>query len=191
MKLFSEAMECLKGVGLQDPAFMFNGFDWAALDEEPVVGLGGGNGHTSVAIARAFPHLCVIIEDLLSNAEPAKATISSELQSRVTFLEHNFFQPQLVTDAKAYFTRVVFHDWEDEECVRITQQLLPQLEKGKKLFVADQILPPPVTTSMYDENAMRRTNMLMFSVAGGEERIRDSRLRRIDILEEANWLCLS
>jgi hypothetical protein len=139
-KLFSQATECLKGGGAQDPSFIVNGFDWGALGEGPVVDLGGGNGYISVAVAKAFPHLRVAVEDLLSNAEPARATISSELQSCVNFLVQDFFRPQLVTDAKANFARMVFHDWPDEDCVRIIQQLMPELERGKKLFVADQIL---------------------------------------------------
>jgi hypothetical protein len=67
MKLFSEAMECLKGGGVQDPSCIINGFDWAALGEGPVVDLGGGNRHISVAIAKAFPRLRIVIEDLPSN----------------------------------------------------------------------------------------------------------------------------
>lgn len=110
MKLFCEAMECLKGGGAQDPSLIVNSFDWGALGEGRVVDLGGGNGHISIAVAKAFLHLRVVVEDLPSNVEPARATISSDLQSRVSFLEQDFFQPRLVTNAKAYFARMFFHD---------------------------------------------------------------------------------
>lgn len=54
MKLFSEAMECLKGGSAQDPSFVIGGFDWAALGEGPIVDLGSGNGHISIALARGI-----------------------------------------------------------------------------------------------------------------------------------------
>jgi 6-hydroxytryprostatin B O-methyltransferase len=69
---------------------------------------------------------------------------------------------------------MVFHDWPDEDCIRIIQQLMPQLKKRKKMFVADQILQPPGTTSMYSENTTRRRDMLMFLIAGGKERSLDN-----------------
>lgn len=46
---------------------------------------------------------------------------------------------------------------------------MPQLQRGKKPFVADQILPPPGTTLMHAENMMGRADVLMVSVAGDKE----------------------
>jgi hypothetical protein len=80
-----------------------------------------------------------------------------------------------MTEAKAYFARIVFYDWLEEDCERIIRPLMPQLEDGKKLFIADQILPPPGNISIYAENTLRRMDMFMFSVAGGKERSLDER----------------
>lgn len=119
MKLFSEAMEYLKIAGDQDLSFIVNGFDWAALGGGPVVELDGGNGHIAIPAAKAFTRLQFIIEEPPSNAEPVKAATQSDLPSRVSFPEHHYFKPPPVADAKAYFALRVFHDWLDEDCVRI------------------------------------------------------------------------
>ncbi|KAL2007609.1 hypothetical protein VTN00DRAFT_9047 [Thermoascus crustaceus] len=50
-----------------------------------------------------------------------------DLQQRVTFTEHDFFQPRPV-QADVYFFRHVLHDWSDADCVRILQALLPALK---------------------------------------------------------------
>ena len=170
METFSSAMACLTGKQTLNLQHMVNGFDWAALGEGPVVDLGGGNGHVSVTIAKAFSNLRLIVEDLPSNAEPARSTIPEDLQSRVSFLEHNFFEPQPMIEAKAYFARRIFHDWPDEDCLRIIQQLMPQLKEGKKLFIADQVLPPAGTVSLYEESRFRSSDLVMFATVGGKER---------------------
>jgi 6-hydroxytryprostatin B O-methyltransferase len=87
MKLFSEAMESLKGGGAQDPSFIVNGFDWGALREGPSWTSVGGDRHISIAVAKTFPSLRIIVEDLPSNAEPPKAAIPDELRNRVSFLK--------------------------------------------------------------------------------------------------------
>ena len=57
-----------------------------------------------IAIAKAFPSLRFIIQDLPStiNAHPP---LPKELGNRITFMAHDFFKEQLIKDADVYFFR--------------------------------------------------------------------------------------
>lgn len=60
-------------------------------------------------------------------------------------MEHDFFKPQPVKDADAYFFRLVFHDWPDQECTEILRNLVPALKNGASILICDSVLPEPNT----------------------------------------------
>lgn len=67
-------------------------------------------------------------------------------QSRLTFMQHDFFTPQPIRDANVYFVRQCFHNYNDADCVRILQALVPALEccpAGTPLLINDIVLPEP------------------------------------------------
>ncbi|KIW30649.1 uncharacterized protein PV07_06377 [Cladophialophora immunda] len=177
MAKFSAAMRVV-GQAIVGPKYTqyTQGFDWAGLGEAVVVDMGGGNGHISVPIARAHPNLEIIVQDLETNAEPAKAAIPDELRGRVTFQAQDFFQPQpaglVRSPPTVYLLSRVLHDWPDGDCVRILQNLVPVMAKGKtKLFVVDRVLPDkPGEIPVHQEALMRSLDLLMYNLVGGKER---------------------
>jgi hypothetical protein len=93
-----------------------------------------------VALAKTFPNLKLIVEDLPS-VEPAfRAYVPAELGSRVTFQAHDFFQPQPVV-ADAYFLKVVLHDWSDKYAIKILRSLLPGLRTGARIILCEACSP--------------------------------------------------
>ena len=175
MENFSQAMKAVAagGGGLVDHAL--NGFDWKALGCGTVVDLGGGNGHVSIAIAKACPDLKIIVQDLPGNQEAARSNIPSDLQitGRVTFMAHDFFQPQPVTDAKVFFLRLILHDWRDDACLVIIQSLLPGMRMGARLLVMDRVLATPTTLTANTGMNGRYMDLAMFGTTGGGERSLD------------------
>lgn len=107
--------------------------------------VGGSSGHDAVALARSFPSLKIIVQDL-PGVEPAFcAYVSPELASRVTFQAHDFFEPQSVV-ADVYFLKVVLHDWSDKYSMKILRSLLPGLRDGARIILCESCAPP-----MYNE----------------------------------------
>src|ERR1700761_5603056 len=110
MTMFADAMKSSEA-GQEAGHFVY-GFDWASLGEGPVVDLGGSNGYISIPIAKEYPKLKIIIQDLEANREHAAKLIPADLKERITFQVQDFFQPQGVkTGAKAFFMREIIHDW--------------------------------------------------------------------------------
>ncbi|KAI0898948.1 S-adenosyl-L-methionine-dependent methyltransferase [Annulohypoxylon nitens] len=64
------------------------------------------------------------------------------LESRIKFMEHNFFKPQPVT-ADVYIYRHVLHDWDDEDSIKILSSLFPALKPGARILISEGIVPSP------------------------------------------------
>ena len=63
------------------------------------------------------------------------------LSSRVTFSEHDLFQPQFII-AQIYILKLILHDWPTAECIRIIRSLIPALQPGAKILFIDYIGKP-------------------------------------------------
>lgn len=171
MKNFSDAMKCITSITGNDKAYIWNGFDWAGLENGPVVDVGGGNGHVSVTIAEGFPKLQFIIQDLPFNEKPAADTIPGDMKDRVTFQAHNFFEAQPPDlQVKAFFLKAVLHDWPDHDCVRILSHLLPKVEQGARIFIMDRITPAPGKKPTHYESFVIFIDLEMYSQLGAKER---------------------
>ena len=109
-------------------------------------------------------------EDLLAQG---KAQNLSDLDGRVTFMEHDFFDPQPELNAGAYLIRQVVHNWNDADCIRILRNIVPALEKcgpDTPLLINEMILPEPGTKSRYEEHLLRQVDMLVMVSLGAKQR---------------------
>ena len=80
-------------------------------ESSPVlIDIGGGLGHDLVALKKKHPTLPgqLIVQDL-----PIVADSIKDLPSGISAMKHDFFAPQPIKNAKAYYLRAVLHDWPD------------------------------------------------------------------------------
>ena len=149
------------------------GFDWNSLGEATVVDLGGNTGHCSVVIAEAAPKVKCIIQDLpgiLAHAQdPHHSVIPPHLKDRISFMDHNFFEPQPV-QADAYFVRMIMHDWSDQYARKILKRIAAAMKPGSRLMVMDQIMPPVGLLPGTIEKPMRALDLHMAMMFNGKER---------------------
>lgn len=72
----------------------------------------------------------MVVQDLPEVQAAFQAFVPHDLTTRVTFQNHNFFNPQTVA-ADVYFLKMILHDWPDKYAVRILRNLLlPLLDWG-------------------------------------------------------------
>ncbi|KAL9614585.1 MAG: hypothetical protein Q9167_000954 [Letrouitia subvulpina] len=101
------------------------------------VDVGGGIGHQSRNFKAHFPDLPgrVILQD-------SAKTIDSALKTEgVEPMAHNFFNPQPIQGARAYYLRNVLHNWPDEKCVAILKQIIAVLDEDSVILIDEKILP--------------------------------------------------
>ncbi|KAK1749564.1 O-methyltransferase-domain-containing protein [Echria macrotheca] len=191
MSLFTSAMSSyIQMMHGSNSMQVLRGFDWAGLGEGVIVDVGGGSGHISLPVAREFPQLRFVVQDLVKNEGSANELIKAaglDQDDKVRFQPHDFFTPQPESQVvpKAYLLSRVLHDWPDEDCVRILTHLLPGMKRGAKLFLVERVMPSrPGEVPLHQEEQLRVLDLMMYSILGGCERSRDDwerLLRRADL----------
>lgn len=139
-------------------------FPWSDLSTTSgsvVVDVGGSKGHVSLHLARIYPHLKFIVQDLPEVIDgAADQLLSSEanndaLKGRIEFVPHDMFEEQPVKNADIYLFRYVLHDWGDKYCIDVIRNLIPALKRGAKIVIQDHVLPEPGTMGLLQEMQMR------------------------------------
>lgn len=135
---FGKAMEVYAAMAKTD--MLIKNYDWSSLSPgAKVVDIGGGKGPVSIDLARRFPHLSFVVQDLQDIVAQGRQQLPKDV-ANVTFDEASFFEPQPVHGADVYFLRAVLHNWPDKYCIRVLQNIIPAMKKGAKVVVHDPYL---------------------------------------------------
>ncbi|PVI04246.1 putative O-methyltransferase [Periconia macrospinosa] len=163
---FGEAMSFVtqgEGFSLQH---LTDGYPWDTIRPGMVVDVGGSHGTTAFAIARKYPHLRFIVQDL-----PKTVAGSREVEGlNVEFMAHNFFEGQPVKGADVYLFRLIMHNWPDAYCVRILKSLVPALKKGARVLIMNGVAPPPGTVPNNLERKLRSLDLTMLIIGNAKDR---------------------
>lgn len=137
-----------------------------------VVDVGGSHGLIAIELARAFPNLRLVVQDLDEPVvKDADARKPVEVADRVRFMVHDFLTPQPVRGAVYYF-RSILHNWPDKYCVKILRALIPVLEPGAKVIINDSIMPGPGTLPWDREAKLRGSDLNMLELQNAGELLR-------------------
>ena len=130
-----------------------------------LVDVGGNLGHEAKSFVDAHPghEGRVILQDLPSMiAEVEQRGIPEGVEA----MPYDFFTPQPVKGARAYYMRSVLHDWDDVASERILRQTALAMEKGYSRLLLDEYVLPntnaPIRGAALD--------FLMMVFCGGIER---------------------
>ncbi|KAF5666077.1 sterigmatocystin 8-o-methyltransferase [Fusarium heterosporum] len=107
-------------------------------DRPLIVDVGGSKGHDLTKFHLCHPHIpdgSLILQDL--------PDILKELTipKTISVHPHDFFTPQPVKGARAYFMHNVLHDWEDTQARQILMHLVDAMEQGySKLLIHESLV---------------------------------------------------
>ncbi|OTB16956.1 hypothetical protein K445DRAFT_74246 [Daldinia sp. EC12] len=111
----------------------------AKLDRPLVVDVGGSKGHDLEKFRLKHPDIpdgSLVIEDLpetIAEAEVPNKAIAKQ--------PYDFFTPQPLKGARAYFMHTVLHDWSDEPAIKILRNIAGGMEKGySKLLIHEKLV---------------------------------------------------
>lgn len=119
-----------------------------------LVDVGGNVGHDIEKFRAVHPELAsrLVLQDRPDVVRIAKCP------STVQIMAHDFFTPQPIKGARAYYMHGVIHDWSDEPARKILAHLKDAMTPGySKLLVHDHVLPeykPHPQATAYDLTMM-------------------------------------
>lgn len=141
-------------------------YPWASHGSGTVVDVGGSHGDAAFAIARKFPDLDVIVQEL------PEVVANSQQQAglNVRFMPYDFFEEQPVKEASVYIYRWILHNWPGKHCIKILKALVPALKSGSRVLVMDFVMPPPCVLPNAAERKLRAMDLTMLEIGNAKER---------------------
>ncbi|MCJ1374212.1 hypothetical protein MMC20_005444 [Loxospora ochrophaea] len=150
-----------------------DGFATAHEADEPeavlLVDVGGGRGH-DLRDFRGWTRengvlgRRLVLEDLPEVvADVDRAAISAE---GIEAVGYDFFAPQPVKGAKAYFFHSIFHNWDDDRCRKILRSQAGAMRRGYSKLLINEIVVPEMRAS----SIMAGLDIAMMALFAGLER---------------------
>jgi hypothetical protein len=153
-KRFADAMMFLQTAPVFSLDHLVHDLKWGDEGSPGVlVDVGGSLGSVCTRLARQRPNLKCIVQDLPETIN--EASIPEDLEGRLEFMAHNFFEEQPVKNADVYFLRSILHDWSDKYAILILQNLIPALKSNAKIIINEVCVPEPNTLGFYQEHLLR------------------------------------
>jgi demethylsterigmatocystin 6-O-methyltransferase len=150
-----------------------------------VADVGGGYGHQLIDLRKLHPGLKgkMVTQDLplVHNMRPNVDELSS---LDIEAVAHDFMQPQPIRGAKVYYLRNVIHNWNDDNCKVILQQIRDAMADDSVIMIDDVVMPQ--TGATWKQASMDIAMMTMLAAMERTEEqfsqvLADSGLRLRDI----------
>ena len=153
-QVFGQAMTAK---ALADIGAVLGAFDFAPY--KTIADIGGGRGHLLRAILDAAPTAQGVLFDL-----PEVITAVDFEHQRLTTHAGDFFADEL-PPADAYILMEVLHDWPDDQCVAILEQIRRAARPAATVLVIENV----IAEDRADPRG-RTLDIVMLAVTGGRER---------------------
>jgi len=131
-----------------------------------VADIGGGVGFLLSKILEKYPLLTGRLFELPENAEKAAEYFKwCGLNLRMNFVPGSFLEP-FSLEADIYLMKNVLHNWDDDRCINILENLKVSMVKDAKLLILEMIVPGPGVASY----AKMVDIQMLSTMPGGKER---------------------
>ncbi|MCJ1379615.1 hypothetical protein MMC17_002717 [Xylographa soralifera] len=167
---FADAMSLFSSSPGFEPVYLATNYDWKSIGTGTIVDVGGSHGYVSIELARTFPDLHCIVQDLPKTVADGEKALPKDVADRVKFMAHDFFTEQPVKNADVYYFRWIFHNWSDKYCIKILRKLVPALKHGARIIVNELCIPEPGMLSKFQEKPLRSFDIVMMECYNAKER---------------------
>lgn len=111
-------------------------------DFSSICDVGGGQGAFMARVLADYPRTTGIVADLPGAVVAAEKSLAeADLQDRCKAIPHDFLK-EAPPVCDAYFLVNILHDWEDEICRQILQNISQAMTADSKLWVVEYLIEP-------------------------------------------------
>ncbi|MCJ1266694.1 hypothetical protein MMC22_006579 [Lobaria immixta] len=141
-----------------------------------LIDIGGGLGHDLMAFKANYPNIVgrLILQDL-----PMVIDNIKEIGPGLETMKYDFFTPQPIKGARAYFLRNVLHDWPDKNSRQILRNILPAMT-GESILLINEGVLPEVNVALFPA----QIDLSMMALYAGLER---TQKQWIELLDSAGF----
>ncbi|KAI0839341.1 sterigmatocystin 8-O-methyltransferase [Hypoxylon sp. FL0890] len=131
--------------------------DGAVKKSTLLVDVGAGKGHDLTAFYNKFPDQgTLVLQDLAAVTASVRG-----LDPSIELMTYDFFTEQPVKGARAYFYHHILHDWSDQKCLEILEQVTKAMKpRYSKLLLHEMIIPDQGASTFH---AMLDMTMMAFN----------------------------
>jgi hypothetical protein len=108
--------------------------------------IGGGHGHLMCSLLLSRPHLkgtVLEMEEVIQDKTLLWTNKMGIAADRCSYVSGDMFYE--VPSADAYFMKMILHDWDDEECLKILSKIQRAAPAKARLFIAEHVVEGPET----------------------------------------------
>lgn len=179
MKFKAFGLKWFEFPGILDAVFDLN--ENLAQGQALIVDVGGSTGHALIEFATSNAELKgrKVLQDLPNCIETLDKDHLASFG--IEAMPHDFFTPQPITNAKAYYLKMVLHDWPAEQCRQILSNIRPAMKPGYSKILVNEFVIPEMNAG-YIETGL---DILVMATHGAQER-REREWR--ELVEQVNGL---
>ena len=142
-QVFNQAMSSYSRLYTQWVLEAFDKYDFSTIQH--LCDIGGGHGHMLSHLLTKYPHMkgsVLELESVIRNKELLWAS-KMGVGDRCQYINGDMFSD--VPSANAYIMKLILHDWNDEECIKILSNIYNGSSDGGRVFIVEHLVPDPKT----------------------------------------------
>ena len=176
-KVFNDAMSSYSAMHTAMVLEALKEYDFSDISH--ICEIGGGQGHLLSHLQSKYNHLSGTILELESvvNNQDSSWPNKMGLQERCKYVNGNMFEQ--VPSADLYIMKMILHDWNDEECIKILSNIHKSASDKSKIFIIEHVVPDPTTphfSKLFDIH-------MMCATTGRERTVEEYK----SILNQSGW----
>jgi len=136
-RVFDGAMTNLSSIAT--PAVV-EAYDFSGVKK--LVDVAGGHGKLLAGILKAYPQMSGVLFDAPQViAGAGEQFIKEGVAGRVELMAGDFYET-VPAGADCYIMKHIIHDWDDERCLKILNNIHRAMAVGGKLLIVEMVIPP-------------------------------------------------
>jgi hypothetical protein len=143
-EVFNQAMSSYSASQTRWVLEALDGYDFSKIQH--ICDVGGGHGHLICSLLLRHPHITGTVlemEQVIQDKTLLWANKMGIAADRCSYVNGDMFNE--VPSADTYFMKMILHDWDDKECLKVLSNIQRAAPTQARLFIAEHVVPEPET----------------------------------------------